>query len=733
MMISDKEVQEKWWHMMSERGGSTEIMSEAGVVYPANSPEYMHGDPIIWDIEFSSSDRQKIINYAGGIDGMKEDLVYARWISEREAGWDEYGESYTSEGVEEDGKDYAHCPICDEYISEDVVDSHIDEHENEQARESYANEYSAKFERSAGSMKIGGKTVKKIWESFTGWYWYGIENQGDGTWYGYVQGFENEWGYFSEDELNSMKGQVWEVPKSNWEFTGRSDSFESYAREDALMKVEDEDDGETEVTVLDEWKGESWDRKTFNQKMNALEAIGFRQGKALRFASLAYEDFSEDMRKQLDNYTEEDAEAEQESINQDISEDEVDYNNIGESRTARTKYECEFCNSGFKSNESLSLHYNDIHAVRPVQSGDYESIGNENWKDVANDLYKKEINKKSKKTGGESSDVIKAQYDIQGSCPICGRVNRPYTKDDLNGHDPHRHGMDGESYASEKTDYGYWNHINSPSLWSSSFDRLLKEIGEYDRWSTMTENEKIYIVQFSDKVDDGLASISDYKPYGYESYAREEGDDKRKRIKDWYGNTGTQKEDGSVVDDKDLIKSLEESHANERVSSDQLEALKKLRDLGGKVNYFHYEIDPYVMDELIDFGLVTDTKLEGSGIVKLKPEGLSLISESYADEFGDLDILQISDNITPKEQEVDYLRDLGISDKTLREIGLLKRKQIDRGESYATEDDYQYDYDELTSLAQDKLDDGGVSQDEWDGSSEEEKKDIENQVKDGDY
>jgi len=80
----------------------------------------------------------------------------------------------------------------------------------------------------------------------------------------------------------------------------------------------------------------------------------------------------------------------------------------------------------------------------------------------------------------------------------------------------------GESKASEKTSYGYWNHINSPSLSSSSFDRFLEEIGEYDRWSTMTENEKIYIIQFSDKVDDGLASISDYKPYGYESYAGED-------------------------------------------------------------------------------------------------------------------------------------------------------------------------------------------------------------------
>ena len=110
--------------------------------------------------------------------------------------------------------------------------------------ESKASEYSAKFERSAGSMKIGGKPVKKIWESFQGWYWYGIEDQGDGTWYGYVQGFENEWGYFSEDEIKSLGSMAWEVPKSNWEFTGRSDSFESYADEKSgyyTFEAEDDD------------------------------------------------------------------------------------------------------------------------------------------------------------------------------------------------------------------------------------------------------------------------------------------------------------------------------------------------------------------------------------------------------------------------------------------------------------------------------------------------------------
>lgn len=38
-------------------------------------------------------------------------------------------------------------------------------------------------------------------------------------------------------------------------------------------------------------------------------------------------------------------------------------------------------------------------------------------------------------------DIIQAQYKLQGSCKICGRINRPYTKDDLNGHDEHRHNI----------------------------------------------------------------------------------------------------------------------------------------------------------------------------------------------------------------------------------------------------------------------------------------------------
>jgi hypothetical protein len=34
------------------------------------------------------------------------------------------------------------------------------------------------------------------------WEWYGVEDLGNGIYFGYVMGFENEWGNFSEQELN---------------------------------------------------------------------------------------------------------------------------------------------------------------------------------------------------------------------------------------------------------------------------------------------------------------------------------------------------------------------------------------------------------------------------------------------------------------------------------------------------------------------------------------------------
>ena len=208
-----------------------------------------------------------------------------------------------------------------------------------------------------------------------------------------------------------------EVPKSLLKELGIADQISSYSYQSGDMVYLEEDadlslfiskhgnvntnnpqDGK-HIRNYGNYVGESvtWTNASFNRKLDALESLGITQGDAVRLASVAYEDLSEDLKKDLElPYTEEDAETEQEIFAQNEEKEEgVDYNNIGESRTARTKYECEHCNCGFKSNESLSIHYNQIHAVAPEPIEGYE-----NWKDVADDLYEKEQARRKK--GGES-------------------------------------------------------------------------------------------------------------------------------------------------------------------------------------------------------------------------------------------------------------------------------------------------------------------------------------------
>lgn len=120
--------------------------------------------------------------------------------------------------------------------------------------------------------------------------------------------------------------------------------------------------------------GESWDNRSFDSKLEAFEGLGFTQGDAVNLASLSWSNISEEVQNALEV---EDAEKEEkrnsgvqaydnqgETPDTEIDNlDDVDYNIIGESQTSRSKYECEYCNSGFRSNESLIVHYNDIHTV----------------------------------------------------------------------------------------------------------------------------------------------------------------------------------------------------------------------------------------------------------------------------------------------------------------------------------------------------------------------------------
>lgn len=60
--------------------------------------------------------------------------------------------------------------------------------------------------------------ILAVWESYSGWYWFVTEVVEMNMAFGLVRGSEMEWGYFSLDELESMRkrGMVWQVPKSHW-------------------------------------------------------------------------------------------------------------------------------------------------------------------------------------------------------------------------------------------------------------------------------------------------------------------------------------------------------------------------------------------------------------------------------------------------------------------------------------------------------------------------------------
>lgn len=64
----------------------------------------------------------------------------------------------------------------------------------------------AEFQEKDGKLFINGKEVLGGWESFSGWYWFATERVQEQTslidgkwvkdtiWFGFVQGFEEEWG-----------------------------------------------------------------------------------------------------------------------------------------------------------------------------------------------------------------------------------------------------------------------------------------------------------------------------------------------------------------------------------------------------------------------------------------------------------------------------------------------------------------------------------------------------------
>jgi hypothetical protein len=97
----------------------------------------------------------------------------------------------------------------------------------------------AEFTSKKGELYIDGKQVIKGWESYSGWYWFATEkvqmqdsvingkvHASDQIWFGLVQGFEEEWGDFSESEIMALAPKVWEIKKINLPSSGRRDGHD---------------------------------------------------------------------------------------------------------------------------------------------------------------------------------------------------------------------------------------------------------------------------------------------------------------------------------------------------------------------------------------------------------------------------------------------------------------------------------------------------------------------------
>lgn len=93
----------------------------------------------------------------------------------------------------------------------------------------------AQFTEKDGKLFIDGHEVLRGWESYSGWYWFAVRkvqtqdsDMGDGTvikndtiWYGFVQGLCEEWGDFSQGEIERLSPKTWPIPQENLVFSGR--------------------------------------------------------------------------------------------------------------------------------------------------------------------------------------------------------------------------------------------------------------------------------------------------------------------------------------------------------------------------------------------------------------------------------------------------------------------------------------------------------------------------------
>ena len=192
----------------------------------------------------------------------------------------------------------------------------------------------------------------------------------------------SEYSIKEEFDLQDQDGKYEMLSKADLSVADAT-NYSTYSHSELPEEVKDSLKGDEDSF------GESWSRKSSIDKIEALERLGIKQGDAIKLSGVEFEDFGEDLQGALKgdvedarnrmkaqkaflNKTEDDQNptgfnnqigGEVDNPNSEFGQNYPDYNKIGESQTSMTKYECEHCNLGFKSNESLSRHHRSIHKI----------------------------------------------------------------------------------------------------------------------------------------------------------------------------------------------------------------------------------------------------------------------------------------------------------------------------------------------------------------------------------
>ena len=201
-----------------------------------------------------------------------------------------------------------------------------------------------------------------------------------------------------EFDLQDQDGKYEMLSKADLSVTDAI-KYSTYSHDELPEEVKDSLKGDEDSF------GESWNQKSSINRIESLESVGIKQGDAIKLSGLEFEDFGEDLQGALKGDVE-DARREMKSDkdtldktdplepsysfqwqeggevdnpNSEFDQNYPDYNNIGESQTIRTNYECEFCDNGFTSNEALSIHHNDKHAIAPESLDGYDYAEKPYW------------------------------------------------------------------------------------------------------------------------------------------------------------------------------------------------------------------------------------------------------------------------------------------------------------------------------------------------------------------